>query len=180
MLNISQLESDLKPIINDQLLRFPFIMQAYIGANMVNTGLKTRIAPSTNAKIEINTGGLFRSFSRGGVGNIFKTSSTGNFYQLEYGSSLPYAAIQEYGGFIKSKGRMHKYFWAKFKETKQPYFKNLALHVQKKGGVQIPKRPYFAPAVEKFKASNQFQQEVKAKVIQGIRAWQEKQRLSNQ
>jgi len=53
MLNISQLENDLKPIINDQLLRFPFIMQAYIGANMVNTGLKTRIAPSTNAKIDI-------------------------------------------------------------------------------------------------------------------------------
>ena len=185
MLNISQLESDLKPIINDQLLRFPFIMQAYIGANMVNTGLKTRIAPSTNAKIEINTGGLFRSFSRGGVGNIFKTSSTGNFYQLEYGSNLPYARIHEYGGFIESKGKMHKYFWARYYETKRNYFKYLALHTTKtkdnpNPGVLIPKRPYFAPAVNKFKASNQFQQEVKAKVIQGIRAWQEKQRLSNQ
>ena len=178
MLNISQLESDLKPIINDQLLRFPFIMQAYIGANMVNTGLKTRIAPSTNAKIEINTGGLFRSFSRGGVGNIFKTSSTGNFYQLEYGSNLPYAAIQEYGGFIKSKGKMHKYFWARFAETKNTYFKNLALHVQKKGGVQIPKRPYFAPSVSKFKSNGKYQEDVKANVIKGIRAWQENQRQS--
>lgn len=176
MLNISQLENELKPLINNELLRFPFVMQAFIGTQMVNTGLKSRIAPSTNAKLEINSGKLFRSFSRGAVGNIHKVTVNGGLYQLEYGSSLPYAAIQEYGGFIRSKGKMHKFFWAKFAETKQAYFKNLALHVEKKGGVTIPKRPYFEPALQRFKATSKYQDEVKAKVIQGIREWQEKQR----
>jgi len=178
MLNINELENILKPIINDQLLRFPFVMQAYIGSNMVNTGLKTRIAPSTNTRLEINTGNLFRSFAKGGVGNIYKTKVSGDLYELEYGSSLPYAAIHEYGGFIKSKGKMHKYFWARFAETKNTYFKNLALHVQKKGGVQIPKRPYFAPSVSKFKSNGKYQEDVKANVIKGIRTWQENQRQS--
>jgi hypothetical protein len=178
MLNISQLENELKPIINNELLRFPFVMQAYIGTQMVNTGLKSRIAPSTNTKLEINTGKLFRSFSRGSIGNIHKVSVNSGLYQLEYGSNLPYARIQEYGGFIRSKGKMHKYFWAKFAETKQSYFKNLALHVEKKGGVTIPKRPYFEPALQRFKSSNKYQEEIKAKVIQGIREWQENQRRS--
>lgn len=178
MLNISQLESQLKPIINNELLRFPFVMQAFIGSQMVNTGLKSRIAPSTNTRLEINTGNLFRSFSRGAVGNIHKVNINGGLYELEYGSSLPYAAIHEYGGFIRSKGNMQKYFWARFADTKNTYFRNLALHVEKKGGVTIPKRPYFAPALQKFKASTKYQDEVKAKVIQGIREWQENQRRS--
>jgi phage gpG-like protein len=178
MLNFTELQNQLKPIINNELLRFPFVMQAFIGSQMVNTGLKTRIAPSTNARLEINTGNLFRSFARGGVGNIYKANVSGNSYELEYGSSLPYARIHEYGGFIESKGNMHKYFWARFAETKNTYFRNLALHVEKKGGVTIPKRPYFAPALQKFKTSGKYQDEVKAKVIQGIREWQESQRQS--
>lgn len=178
MLNFNQLESQLKPIINNELLRFPFVMQAFIGLQMVNTGLKTRIAPSTNTRLEINTGNLFRSFSRGGVGNIYKVNVNNNLYELEYGSSLPYARIHEYGGFIRSKGNMHKYFWARFADTKNTYFRNLALHVEKKGGVTIPKRPYFAPALQRFKTSGKYNDEVKAKVIQGIREWQESQRQS--
>ena len=178
MLNFSELQNQLKPIINNELLRFPFVMQAFIGSQMVNTGLKSRIAPSTNARLEINTGNLFRSFARGGVGNIYKVNVSGGLYELEYGSSLPYARIHEYGGFIKSKGNMHKYFWARFAETKNTYFRNLALHVEKKGGVTIPKRPYFAPALQRFKTSGKYQDEVKAKVIQGIREWQESQRQS--
>ena len=178
MLNFTELQNQLKPIINNELLRFPFVMQAFIGSQMVNTGLKSRIAPSTNARLEINTGNLFRSFARGGVGNIYKVNVSGNSYELEYGSSLPYARIHEYGGFIESKGNMHKYFWARFAETKNTYFRNLALHVEKKGGVTIPKRPYFTPALQRFKTSGKYQDEVKAKVIQGIREWQESQRRS--
>lgn len=183
MLNFSELQNQLKPIINNELLRFPFVMQAFIGSQMVNTGLKSRIAPSTNARLEINTGNLFRSFSRGGVGNIYKVNVSGNLYELEYGSSLPYARIHEYGGFIESKGNMHKYFWARYFATNSKYFKFLALHTTRtknnpNPGVRIPKRPYFAPALQKFKTSGKYQDEVKAKVIQGIREWQESQRRS--
>lgn len=190
MLNIKKLENELRPIINEELLRFPFIMQAFIGSQMVNTGLKSRIAPSANTRLEINTGNLFRSFSRGGVGNIHKVTINGGLYQLEYGSSLAYAKIHEYGGEIKAKKKvssikrkketwaMAQFFWAKFSETENKYFKNLALHVEKKGSVTIPKRPYFEPALQKYKASSKYQDEVKAKVIQGIREWQENQRRS--
>ena len=84
MLNFSELQNQLKPIINNELLRFPFVMQAFIGSQMVNTGLKSRIAPSTNTRLEINTGNLFRSFARGGGGNIYKANVSGNLYELEY------------------------------------------------------------------------------------------------
>lgn len=190
MLNFTELQNQLKPIINNQLLRFPFMMQAFIGSQMVNTGLKSRIAPSTNARLEINTGNLFRSFARGSVGNIYKVNVSNNLYELEYGSSLPYARIHEYGGVIKAKKKvssvkrkketwaMAQFFWAKFSETENKYFKNLALHVEKEGSVTIPKRPYFDPALQKVRTSGKYNDEVKAKVIQGIREWQESQRRS--
>lgn len=58
---------------------------------------------------------------------------------------IPYAAIHEFGGFIASQGKMHKYFWAKFAETKLPFYRIMALSVLKKGGVDIKKHPFIAP-----------------------------------
>jgi hypothetical protein len=87
--------------------------------------------------------------------------------------------VQEFGGFIASKGNMHKYFWAKFAETKQPYFKNIALSVKKKGGVNIPARPYFNPAVDRLRNDTKFATDIKQQVIIGIQQWQENQRRSN-
>jgi phage gpG-like protein len=180
MLNVSQLEAILKPVITQSLERLPFVMQAYIGANMEFRGAADRIAPSTSSKLAINTGVLFRSFTKGQPGNVFKVSQNGSNFEVEYGSNLPYAGIQEFGGFIQSKGRMHKYFWARFAETKQPYFRNIALSVQKKGGVKIPARPYFRPAVDRLRNDTKFANDIKQQVISGIQKWQENQRRSNQ
>lgn len=176
MLNPAALEGLLKPIISDALQRFPFVMQAYIGSNMERQGLAERIAPSTSAKLSINIGNLFRSFTKGGEGNIYKVSNVGGNFEVEYGSEIKYAKIHEFGGFIRSKGNMHKYFWARYAETKQPYFRNLALSVKKKGGVNIPARPYFNPAVEKFKNDATFANDIRTTIINGIRQWQESQR----
>ena len=180
MLDVAQLKGILRPIINDQLLRFPFVMQAFIGTQMERSGLKTRIAPSTSTKVAINTGKLFRSFARGSEGNVYKVTESGGIFGLEYGSDLPYARIQETGGFIASKGKMEGYFWARYRETGVAYFRNIALKVRRVGGVQIPARPYFAPAVQRFRQDNKYADGVRSAIIQGIQTWQENQRRSNQ
>jgi phage gpG-like protein len=179
MLSTEALKGILRPIIADSLNKLPFVMQAYIGANMEFRGAADRIAPSTSSKLAINSGTLFRSFSKGQPGNVFRVSQNGDNFEAEYGSDLPYARVQEFGGFIASKGRMHKYFWAKFAETKQPYFRNIALSVQKKGGVNIPARPYFNPAVQRLSQDAKFASDIKQQVINGIQQWQENQRRSN-
>mgnify|MGYP007083429237 CR=1 FL=1 len=180
MLDVAQLQGILKPIINDQLLRFPFVMQAFIGTQMERSGIKERIAPSTSSKIAINTGKLFRSFARGGEGNVYKVQESSGIFEIEYGSDLPYARIQETGGFIRTKGKMEGYFWARYRETGVAYFRNIALKVRRVGGVQIPARPYFAPAVQRFRQDNKYADGVRSAIIQGIQTWQENQRRSNQ
>jgi len=180
MLDVAQLQGILRPIINDQLLRFPFVMQAFIGTQMERSGLKERIAPSTSTKLAINTGKLFRSFARGSEGNVYRVQESSGNFELEYGSDLPYARIQETGGFIKSKGKMEGYFWARYKETGVAYFRNIAIKVRRVGGVNIPARPYFAPALQRFRQDNKYQDGVRTAVIQGIQQWQENQRRSNQ
>lgn len=180
MLDVAQLQGILRPIINDQLLRFPFVMQAFIGTQMERSGLKERIAPSTSTKLAINTGKLFRSFARGSEGNVYRVQESSGNFELEYGSELPYARIQETGGFIKTKGKMEGYFWARYKETGVAYFRNIAIKVRRVGGVNIPARPYFAPALQRFRQDNKYEDGVRTAVIQGIQQWQENQRRSNQ
>ena len=180
MLDVAQLQGILRPIINDQLLRFPFVMQAFIGTQMERSGLKERIAPSTSTKLAINTGKLFRSFARGSEGNVYRVQESSGNFELEYGSDLPYARIQETGGFIKTKGKMEGYFWARYRETGVEYFRNIALKVRRVGGVNIPARPYFAPALQRFRQDNKYQDGVRTAIIQGIQTWQENQRRSNQ
>lgn len=180
MLDVAQLQGILRPIINDQLLRFPFVMQAFIGTQMERSGLKERIAPSTSTKLAINTGKLFRSFARGSEGNVYRVQESSGNFELEYGSDLPYARIQETGGFIKSKGKMEGYFWARYKETGVAYFRNIAIKVRRVGGVNIPARPYFAPALQRFRQDNKYQDGVRTAIIKGIQQWQENQRRSNQ
>ena len=147
---------------------------------MERSGLKERIAPSTSTKLAINTGKLFRSFARGSEGNVYRVQESSGNFELEYGSDLPYARIQETGGFIKSKGKMEGYFWARYKETGVAYFRNIAIKVRRVGGVNIPARPYFAPALQRFRQDNKYQDGVRTAVIKGIQQWQENQRRSNQ
>lgn len=89
-----------------------------------------------------------------------------------YKSKLRYALIQEKGAFIKSRGKMHKYFWAKYFETKNEEFKIIALSVLKKGGVNIPARPYAKETRKEMKRileSNEFKNLFIGEVV---RLWQ--------
>lgn len=100
-------------------------------------------------------------------GSKFKISKSGLSGVI--GSNKPYAKIHETGGFINSKGNMHKFFWGKYYETKQDFYKWIALSVMKKGGVNIKARPYFKPAMEALKKDGaEIISELLAEEIQAI------------
>ena len=125
-----------------------------------------------NALLRVVTGKLYRSFTVRNKENISNIEYENGRVKWEYGSALAYAQIHEKGGFIKateattkkrrkSKTRkasaggkktylMASHFWKIFYKTGNKYYKNLALGVMKRGGVNIPARPYFNPAIEDF------------------------------
>jgi len=189
MLNTSELQNILKPIINDQLLKFPIIMQAYIGTFMKRTTfnfdtMKTQEGfrnPNTGqGSLRILKGNLFRSFSKGDKHNIYRVTSSGSTYQIDYGSSVKYALIHEYGGTINHPGGTPYIIGEGGKAifVKKSYSGDRKVKYTKAHSIKIPARPYFAPAIDKFKSTNKFKDDVKANVIKGIRTWQENQRRS--
>ena len=105
---------------------------------------------TNKSKLQLRTGRLFKSFAPNSDEGTNELNISEKGFKLTIGSNLPYASIQEYGGFIKSKGRMHKYFWYKYAESRNIFFKILALSVIKRGGVNIPQRPYFNMGLQNF------------------------------
>lgn len=95
-------------------------------------------------------GGLADSFRPDGKDSGTTITVTASGITGEFGSKKPYARIHNTGGFIASKGNMHKFFWAQYAKTKAPFYKIIALSVMKKGGVNIRKRAYFDNAVKEF------------------------------
>lgn len=176
MLNWDSAGDEIRRIVKDELQRLPFILSGYIGEEMQEGSPSTRIAPSASNRLQTQTGNLFRSFVPRQLGNINKISATGESLELEYGSNLVYAKIHEFGGRIRTKGKMEGFFWHKFRETKLKYYRNIALKIRHTGGVDIPARPYFRPAMERFKADkNQFGRTIAAAIIREMKKWQEKQ-----
>ena len=113
------------------------------------------IGNSKSKKISSDSGTLVRSLEPGKPHNIAVQSGTPTQTEFEFGTDLVYASQLENGGHIKSKGKMAKWFWWQYLDESQPhyknpYYRNLALHVQKYGGVYTPPRPFFNPAIEKF------------------------------
>jgi phage gpG-like protein len=106
---------------------------------------------STSTKLTNQSGALLQSFLPNN-----KNSSTATFYSTfqlgaTIGSKLPYASVHEYGGFIKHKGKMPYYFFYLYKKTGNEFWQRLGASALKKGGVNIPRRPYFYVALDKYK-----------------------------
>lgn len=90
-------------------------------------------------------------------------------------SKLPYAEIQDKGGFIKatptqnSKGlktyKMAQYFWYKYATTtvnrRKEFYKIMALSVQKKGGVKIKGKDYMKGIIKDY-------EELEDRIIEGF------------
>ena len=153
----AQYDSLLKYFVNNTLQEF-FIAEINSQMEIGSKGLldkKTRTFSNSN-KLRVNSGALDDSFRSA----EFKRVKSNNFNSITkfditdgkvtgiFGSNAPYASVHENGMFIKSKGRMHKFMFAMFLNTKNVFWKILALSVKKKGGVNIKARPYFAPAIE--------------------------------
>ena len=151
-------------------------LQGYIGAEMGQaatsgswkSGASGNAFPSkettwsNSRQLRVKSGRLLRSFKEGDPYSLTKIQASGNKLDVTVGSGLPYASIHEDGGFIKSKGRMPRWFWAKFYESRNPFYRVMALSVMKRGGVNIRARAYFRTAL------NKFQKEFVVKWLTGI------------
>jgi phage gpG-like protein len=149
------------------LQRAAFGLQAYTGAEMTNepvddawrkgkpkSGAKAFPAEkatwSKQKQLRVRSGRLFRSLGPNDANNITTVQVSDGKAALLYGTRLVYASIHETGGFIASKGKMDKWFWAQYKKTSNSFFKIMALSVRKRGGVTIPARPFFNNGVQAF------------------------------
>lgn len=104
---------------------------------------------SGSKNLHVNSGALTRSYIPGQPGNVsaIKVEANGRL-TFTVGTTLVYARIHEEGGFVRSKGKMEKFFWAMYMQTRREFYRIMALSVRKKGGVQMPARPFHAPAVK--------------------------------
>ena len=158
---VDRIIAEFPAIVQAALRQSPFLISAYIGEQMQRTGNPNGaipFAPSTSKQLALGKGNLFRSFIPRDKNNILNISGT----SVEFGSSLPYAAIHEEGGKVYAKTKvssrkkkketyvMAQYFWYMHKKTASPYYKYLALKVDRDGYISIPQRAYLKPALDKF------------------------------
>lgn len=98
---------DVQKIYENAAFTYASELQMFIGLNMKRTskakGANKKVGrnPETGAgTLRLITGKLYRSFEPKKVsnGNIFQVQKNDVSFTLTYGSSVPYAAIHEYGG----------------------------------------------------------------------------------
>lgn len=160
-LTVEKIIAEFPAIVQAALRQSPFLISAYIGEQMQRSGNPNgaiAFAPSTSQQLSLGKGDLFRSFIPRDKNNILNISGT----SIEFGSKLPYAEIHETGGIVYAKKKassrakkketfvMAQYFWYMHKKTASPYYKYLALKVERDGYISIPQRAYLKPALEKF------------------------------
>ncbi len=115
-------------------------------------------------KLNIRMGRLSRSLIDGfafgtGLGgaqeSIRKIVVMGNTYEGLFGTSVPYAAIHEYGGETHPQvtAKSRAFFWAMYKQTQLPMWKGMALTKKSNFNINIPARPYLHPAVDESKGT---------------------------
>ncbi len=150
--------------LKDMGQRGAVAMQGFIGAEMgvadvsesykqgkSNTAFNPAEETWSNEKnLRVKGGRLLASFGKDSPDTLTKIENDKFSLNVTVGSKLPYANVHEEGMQIKSKGRMHKYFWAMYYKTSNPFFERMALSVMARGGVTILPRPYFKPAVKEF------------------------------
>lgn len=137
-----------------------------LGENMTETGkiAESEQTWSPSSKLRSISGTLKGSFmppqktEKGFKPNKYsltKLSSDDKSITMSIASAAPYASVHERGMFIKSKGKMHTFFWAMYFKTKNKFYKIMALSVLKRGGVRIKKRPYFKKTNQAFENSQE-------------------------
>ncbi|MFM8759085.1 MAG: hypothetical protein ACKODS_06005 [Methylophilaceae bacterium] len=176
MFTLEQAQNAIRPVLADYIQQFPAFMQISIAKYMKDqgaTGGETSVATvfNTGDKLYKMSGKLWQSFIKGNENNIYKATSSGNKYELVYGSKIPYALIHEYGGKIKATKKSIGFAYAMKKKTNNsPMWTKIWGAMKWKGVINIKKRPYFKPAIKDFKANEQklFEQDLKASLVHAI------------
>ena len=114
----------------DILRRVPVELQMFIGLEMNRTKVGDK-SKNTTSILNVRSGNLFRSFTKGNPLNILKDTGKG----IEFGSKVPYAAIHEYGGTIDHPG------------TNNGFGRGIPIPAH---GIPMPKRSYLQPAIKAF------------------------------
>ena len=122
----------------DILRRVPVELQGFIGLEMNRTNITVKnnkpvISKTKNTTniLNVRTGNLFRSFTKGDENNILEDTSTG----IKFGSMVKYAAIHEYGGTFTHPG------------TDNGFGKKIKIPAH---DIAMPKRSYLQPAIKAF------------------------------
>lgn len=173
MMTDAKYDAALKRFVENELQEY-FItgINSFIDAGTKSRSLKERQKNawfSNSSKLRSQSGKLADSFRMKQFMKVKENSDTKGVTKFSYnngvvtgkfGTSLPYASIQEYGGEVKAvkKGGsvkrrkevfiMEQYFWRVYFETKNIFWKILALAVKKKGGINIKARPYFFKSID--------------------------------
>jgi len=159
MINNEEIENAIYGVISDSLQRFPAEMQVFIAKYLSNSGgyagesSRATVFKAKSAKLSSVSGKLFQSFIKGRPNNIYRVTGDKDNLELEYGTNLIYARIHEEGGFIKSKGKMQWFTAFQYKQTKSPFWAKITGAIIRDGGIKIPKRAYFKPALKDWEAS---------------------------
>lgn len=146
MFNVNKISELLKDTAEQVPEDATFFISKYL-----KFGEKNRPFAKNNTKFLFDrSGDLYRSLQTGDVNNITNINYRPDGIAIEYGTKIPYGEVHEKGMFIESKGKMHKYFFAKYYETLNENYKFVAFSVLRNGGVNIPKRPFFSTGLKDF------------------------------
>lgn len=133
---------------------------------------------STSDRLGTRSGGLREALDTGKRGNITTLAVTATGARLRFGvdtSIIRHALTHERGMKIRSKGRMHRFFWARYAEAGGEagalFYKIMALHVMRYKSITIPKRAWWAPGIARFRTTLPARMaEIKQGLIQGWEA----------
>jgi len=127
-----------------------------------------RLAGS-NDRETINKTNKLRFFGGGGLlDSIQDANSPDNIFKIdlkkgmEFGTSLIYAPVQEFGAKIKISKKMRGFFFAKYKDSvdnKNPNSLWLNMAITKKTHITIKPRPYFEKGINDY-YKNDFESDV--------------------
>lgn len=114
-------------------------IQGFVGEHMLFTSKGSAVYPNPTDTLQVVSGKLYQSLIPKKSSNIFRVADSKGKVVVEYGSSVVYAAIHEYGG---DAGRGLK--------------------------TRIKPRPYFGLAIEDFRKSGRPEEIYQAKVMKAL------------
>lgn len=146
-IQIEKLRSSFAEIVKNAIQEHAYIRSGFIARFIESAGQSSRIWFSNSKKLQMNSGRLYRSIIPNTPENINKVKFSNNVFTWEFGSKVPYASVHELKrpARIKSKGKMHKFFWYKWRSTNMKMWLIMFYSVLAKGYVKVKRRPFIQP-----------------------------------